>query len=271
MSPSHMQIGVSPFVPEKIFTRPPRFIQACGPAIPCEYSQRLQREFEERVRNLADLDPLTGLFNRTRFEEELTRQVARHRRTGESGALLLLDLDRFKAINHRLGRAGGDDVLRGLGASLMERSRSTDVVARLTGDQFAVLLPAVDSEAAEFVAAELVGLVRRHRTGGESDWTSITASVGVALFNGLDEAELLALADAGLQTALDEGGDRFVVLDPAAALPQGSRRASEANRLRRALDEDRLVLHAQPIWDLTTDHAATYECSSGCAARSTGR
>lgn len=118
---------------------------------------------------------LTGLFNRNRFDQELARQLERHRRSGEAAAVLMMDLDGFKGVNDHFGHAVGDELLRGLGASLRQRSRQTDVLARLSGDEFAVLLPDADRNAAEIVAADLVRGRRRPLRGVRSQRPAATA------------------------------------------------------------------------------------------------
>src|SRR3954465_10967860 len=88
-------------------------------------------ELEGRVRDLTDHDPLTGLFNRRRFDEALTLR----RLTRMGGALMMVDLDGFKGVDDHLGHAVGDELLRSLSASLLARSRASDVLARLSGDE----------------------------------------------------------------------------------------------------------------------------------------
>jgi len=218
-----------------------------------------RRELEGRLRYMVDYDLLTGLFNRHRFEAELKRQIQRHRRTGEGGAVLMIDLDGFKAVNDQFGHAVGDELLRGLGANLRERSRETDVLARLSGDEFAVLLPGADRRTADVVAAQIVGTVRRQVTVLDSERAHVTASVGVALLDGLDDGELFSLADAAMYAAKDSGGDRFVVFEPNDPRPPRSRQAGEANRLRLALAEKRFVLHGQPVLNLAEQRVETCE------------
>jgi diguanylate cyclase (GGDEF)-like protein/PAS domain S-box-containing protein len=218
-----------------------------------------RHELEGRLQHLVDHDLLTGLFNRHRFEQELTRQVQRHRRFGEHAAMLMVDLDGFKDINDQFGHAVGDELLRGLGASLRERSRATDVLARLSGDEFAILLPEADRKTAEVVATETLGLVRRHVSGLGSERANVTASVGVALCDGLNDGEVLALADAAMYAAKESGRDRFVLFEPSDPRPPHSRQVGEASRLRRALAEQRFVLHCQPVCNLAGGHVEMYE------------
>ncbi len=120
--------------------------------------QRLQGQLEY----LIDHDMLTGLFNRRRSEQALDLALIRHARSGDGGAVLMLDLDGFKAINDEFGHAIGNQLLCELSGALRERCRASDVLARLSGDEFAVLLPAAARHDAERVAAELVGVIASH-------------------------------------------------------------------------------------------------------------
>jgi diguanylate cyclase (GGDEF)-like protein len=198
------------------------------------------------------------LFNRRRLEQELSHEIARQRRSAPRAAILMLDLDGFKAINDRFGHAMGDAVLRGLSEDLHARCRETDVLARLSGDEFAVLMPDTDREEAEVVAADVINLVRRHRASMGNEVAHVTASVGVALFDDLDEGQVLALADAAMYAAKQSGGDQLVVFT---SDDQGtaSRSVSEATALRRALNDHRFVLHCQPIWNLAEARIEQYE------------
>jgi diguanylate cyclase (GGDEF)-like protein/PAS domain S-box-containing protein len=172
-----------------------------------------RREYEERLRHLADHDTLTGLLNRRAFEEALDAHVARVRRYGAAGALLLLDLDGFKDVNDTLGHHAGDALLVRVAAALGERLRETDVLARLGGDEFAVLLPMESCDAATLVAGALVDVVRGLDAG-------VTASVGVAVVadgEGAVTAEGLMIdADRAMYAAKGAGRDGVRVHGPRA-------------------------------------------------------
>jgi diguanylate cyclase (GGDEF)-like protein/PAS domain S-box-containing protein len=135
---------------------------------------------EERLRHLAEHDSLTGLHNRRLLERALAMQVARCRRYGEQAALLVLDLDGFKQVNDTYGHKAGDELLKALAVELARRLRGTDLVARIGGDELAVLLPGTDAVAGRKVAANLEEAVAG--CGIELDGRRIatTASVGVA-------------------------------------------------------------------------------------------
>jgi diguanylate cyclase (GGDEF)-like protein len=164
----------------------------------------------------ASQDPLTGLKNRRRFEEDLRAELARSHRYGVAGALLMLDLDHFKRVNDTLGHPAGDRVLADIAAVLRSRARETDVLARLGGDEFAVVLPGCDLEEAEEVASEIARAIRE-RIETEEGIPPITASVGVAPFGAgyrLSYESVLAKADTAMYEAKESGRDAVHVFDP---------------------------------------------------------
>lgn len=174
-----------------------------------------RRRDEERLQHLADHDPLTDLYNRRRFEEELTREVARSARYGSGGALLLLDLDDFKGVNDTYGHLWGDEVLRNTARLLGTRLRTTDVLSRLGGDEFAVLLPEADEVRAVKLAEELLEVVRAHAFETERGPLSMTTSLGVVTLDGLEESgsEPMAAADTAMYRAKRDGRDRLAVFE----------------------------------------------------------
>jgi diguanylate cyclase (GGDEF)-like protein/PAS domain S-box-containing protein len=168
---------------------------------------------EERLRFLADHDPLSGVFNRRRFEAELQRELDLSAARPRSSVLLLLDVDRFKAVNDTLGHATGDAVIARLGDALRTRLRSADVIARLGGDEFAAILRRVELPAAREVARDLqaVAAQRLASVVGEAHG-EMTLSIGlVAVNEGSSADELLSLADRALYAAKAAGRNRVVV------------------------------------------------------------
>ena len=209
---------------------------------------------------LMDHDALTGLFNRRRFDQELLQHVERSARYRPDGAVLMMDLDHFKEVNDTFGHKAGDDLLRAISAELRRRSRKSDVLARLSGDEFALLLPRADVNKAGHVAEALVKGVRQHAATLGQKTIPMTASVGVALLErGLSGAQLLAYADQAMFEAKEAGRDRVSVYRPASSHPHYPSRLDEAGRLRRGLAEGRLLLHAQPIVNVTTGETSQYE------------
>jgi diguanylate cyclase (GGDEF)-like protein len=169
---------------------------------------------EQRLRHLADHDPLTGLLNRRGFGRELRRHVSRLMRYGTTGALLMLDLDNFKAYNDAHGHAGGDKLLQAVSNGLSERLRGSDLIGRIGGDEFAVLLPEVSSEQAEVVAAALVQSVRELDQPGEQP---VTISVGIFCFDDverLSEDRAMVGADLAMYAAKHGGRDRHAPFSP---------------------------------------------------------
>jgi diguanylate cyclase (GGDEF)-like protein len=172
----------------------------------------------ERMQELAtqaSQDPLTGLKNRRRFEEDLRAELARSHRYGVAGALLMLDLDHFKQVNDTLGHPAGDRVLAEIAAVLRSRARETDVLARIGGDEFAIVLPRCEPAEAEAVGAEITVAIRE-RMSAEPEVPPITASVGIAAFGvgeRLSYETVLGRADAAMYAAKGSGRDRVKTFD----------------------------------------------------------
>jgi diguanylate cyclase (GGDEF)-like protein len=166
----------------------------------------------ERMRELqrqASQDPLTRLKNRRRFEEDLRTELARSRREGTTGALLLLDLDNFKQVNDTLGHPVGDRVIEEIAGVLGGRTRDTDVLARVGGDEFAIVLPNCDAGEAEAVGETIATAIRVH-VSQPDDVPPITVSIGIAMFGagtGADVTSVLSDADAAMYEAKAAGRD----------------------------------------------------------------
>lgn len=171
-----------------------------------------RRRYQRHLEHLVDHDPLTGLFNRRRFDQELDRELARSARTPKSGgAVLTLDLDGFKAINDRFGHAVGDEVLRGIAEAVSARSRVSDVLARLGGDEFGLILPRATRQAAEEVASVIADVVAGYELRVEDQSARVGVSIGVAMFGSLTATELVGLADEAMYRAKASGLHRVVL------------------------------------------------------------
>jgi diguanylate cyclase (GGDEF)-like protein/PAS domain S-box-containing protein len=153
-----------------------------GSSIVRDVSER--RRIEAKLEYMANHDPLTGLFNRRRFEEELASACARAARDDSTGALLVLDLDNFKYVNDTWGHHAGDELLTGVGATIHHRLRVTDTLARLGGDEFAVLAAPCGPEDARTLAGDLLAAVREHVMVFGGQTVRATASIGVVPFDG---------------------------------------------------------------------------------------
>jgi diguanylate cyclase (GGDEF)-like protein len=156
-----------------------------------------------RLRELAQTDPLTGLYNRRGFRRMAEREIERSKRTGSSLTLVHLDLDGFKELNDRRGHAEGDEVLVAVGRSL-KASRAMDVASRLGGDEFGLLLPDTTYRAAESAVGRIVSML----TGAMAarGWP-ITFGVGAATFHAPRRSldEMVGVAD-GLMYEVKNGG-----------------------------------------------------------------
>ena len=212
--------------------------------------------YEQRLRHLADHDQLTGLFNRRRFDEELKRELARAGRYHSRGAVLSVDIDNFKSINDSAGHAAGDAVLSEAAGVLERRFRASDIVARIGGDEFAVLLPSVDVDEARAAAEDLLASIHGSKAVFGGKPLRITASIGVAAFESDDATagELLTGADLAMYAAKAQGRDRVVVYTASEGRrARATLKLTWAERIREALGREHgFVLHLQPILDLAT-------------------
>jgi diguanylate cyclase (GGDEF)-like protein len=207
------------------------------------------REARERAQFAATHDPLTQLPNRRLFEQQMLRALPQAQRAGTSVALLYLDLDRFKGINDTLGHAAGDEVLVEVAARLARFTRRSDVVARVGGDEFLLLVTDISGDnALSAIAAKIQQLIgESFQIGGREYW--IGASIGIAVFprDGEDADMLMRHADLALYQAKSagRGATRFY----SDALNDSIRRKHVLEHaLRRALDRGGLRIVYQPIF-----------------------
>jgi len=170
-----------------------------------------RKHTEMRLEQLAQYDTLTGLPNRNLFRDRLDQALARAKRSGQSMALMFLDLDQFKEINDTLGHAAGDELLREVGDRLREHLREVDTIARLGGDEFTVIVESISGrDSAEALASKIVKLFSHPVRVGGRDLT-VTCSVGITLRpEDADDAEdLLKAADIAMYRAKREGRNTY--------------------------------------------------------------
>ncbi len=211
-----------------------------------------RKRMEDRLRYLADRDPLTGLINRRRLIEGLEQSLVEAARYDRYGAVMMIDLDNFKIANDTHGHARGDAMLKTVAAALTARTRDSDLVARLGGDEFAILLQQAGVNEAKAVATNIHALLREPSSG-----PPIPVSIGFTTFRGAQQTtadELLAAADSALYEAKQRGGDQFVAYSQSAV---GG--LSWIHEIRTALDESRLKLYLQPILELQTNTIVRHE------------
>jgi diguanylate cyclase (GGDEF)-like protein/PAS domain S-box-containing protein len=228
-----------------------------------------RKRTEAQLRYLADHDSLTGLLNRRSFENELVARLERVRTSGSNSALLVLDLDGFKFVNDRFGHAVGDELIIKMAVLLRQCARTGDMLARLGGDEFAILAHDCTPAAAVALAERILALVRTRGTVVSPEATArVTASVGIVTLDPCSDAsadELALAADTAMYRAKADGRNGYAMHESAATARPGTseRRPSQHDswfaRLRQALDEDRFVLHAQPVVPICAEGPDRYE------------
>ena len=203
-------------------------------------------------------DILTGLPNRALLIERLQQQLLRQPRTGESVALLVMDLTDFKAVNDSLGHDVGDALLKQVGPRLTASLRAADTVARLGGDEFAVLLPGTDETGAARVAQKLLAALEQ-AFPLEGETLDVGASIGVAVApaHATQAEQLLSRADVAMYAA--KGSLSGLAVFSAEHERDSSSRLALMSDLRRAVDEGELVLYYQPQLDLRTGSVTSLE------------
>ncbi len=211
---------------------------------------------EEQIKQLAFFDPLTQLPNRRLLQERLKHGIDVERRDGKQLALLMLDLDRFKAVNDSLGHLAGDELLQQVAVRISARLREVDMVARLGGDEFVVLLEDIaHPEDAARVAEEIIAALSRTFCLAQDGNVQIGASIGISLYpqhGGCPEA-LMDHADAALYQAKDQGRGCFAYFSEDLTLAARERITLES-RLRRAIEQRELQVFYQPQVDLAGGH-----------------
>ncbi|MBC3384756.1 EAL domain-containing protein [Pseudomonas sp. SWRI179] len=202
---------------------------------------------QARLDYQAHHDPLTGLPNRTLFESRLLAALNSQQENGGQGAVLFLDLDRFKHINDSLGHPVGDLLLKGIAVRLREQLRDIDTVARLGGDEFIILLPGLQQPSdAEHIAQKLLNCFTAPFQAGEHEFF-ISASIGTSLYpqDGCDVATLVKNADAAMYRSKAKGRNR-VEKYTRDLTAQASERVALEHELRRAIERNELSLSFQP-------------------------
>lgn len=216
--------------------------------------RRLSKEMEYRATH----DSLTGLINRSEFEQRLTR-VFGHAKTGKStNALMYIDLDQFKIVNDSCGHNVGDQLLKQVSELLAVCVRKRDTLARLGGDEFGVILEHCTVEQAARVAQKICDDMNAFRFIHDGKRYRVGASIGLVpiTIDSSSEASVLKAADSACFAAKDSGRNRVHTwLDTDTTMLERKGEMRWANRIERAIDDDKFVLYSQQIAPLS--HAAT--------------
>lgn len=209
-----------------------------------------ERQYAAKLSYQASHDSLTGLINRSEFEQRLGMALKTAAQIGRHHAVMYLDLDQFKIVNDTCGHAAGDQLMRQVSSVLQRRLREGDTLARLGGDEFGVLLENCAPDNAARIADQLRQTVADFHFVWENRSFGMTVSIG--LVNVQDDlftlADVLSAADAACYMAKDKGRNRVQVYHPEdseVSLRQGE--MEWVGRIQKALEEDRFVLYAQEI------------------------
>lgn len=219
-------------------------------------------EAETRYMWLANHDPLTGLFNRRGFHEELERLYSEVERNQARAALVLFDLDHFKDINDTVGHLAGDELLAKLASELKARIRKADIPSRLGGDEFAVLMPNQTSEGAMAFATLLNKRLTSLPISVQQKMFHVTASIGVALIpdHGSNIEEIIANADLAMYQAKNSGRGRIHMFSYSDhARERISDRTYWKQTIQKALLHKHFFFHYQPILAIGSGQIPYYE------------
>lgn len=221
-----------------------------------------QKTAEDRIVYLAEHDPLTGLINRRRFQKELERAISYSQRYQQQGAILFIDLDQFKYVNDTYGHQYGDEYLLDVSRKLSQVLRRTDILGRLGGDEFGVVIPKCSFEEAHTVGMALLGALTKENLEHAGKIVPVSASIGIALFPSQSAvpSDLLAKADAAMYTAKRNGrGQVHVFSDDDVELWNMQAKIHWEERIRWALTNDRFELYYQPVVEVSSGLITHYE------------
>lgn len=219
-----------------------------------------RRQAEGQIRHMAHHDALTGLPNRTLFQDRVTQAVTHAQRSKTHVGMFFIDLDHFKDINDSLGHQIGDRLLRSAARRLQRCIRKGDSVARLGGDEFVISAPGLEhDDDAAFIATKALDALRRPFFIDQHE-LHVTGSIGISLYptDGQDAEELMRAADTAMYYSKDRGRDNYQFFT-ARLNEAAQRRLTIANRLHQALQKNEFVLHYQPNVDIASGQILSAE------------
>lgn len=210
----------------------------------------VEKASQDQLYYMANNDTLTGLYNRGRFYDELNRSIRQMKRYGRQGAVLLMDLDRFKYVNDTFGHEAGDSMLVHIAEILRQNIRAADIIARLGGDEFALIMPEVEPSDALARASQILDLLKGAQFTYGGHEISMSSSIGIVMFpsQGNATGELLSKADIAMYRAKQQGRNRLHMFDESAVRDHAmAKRIEVVDFIIRCLDNERIELHFQPI------------------------
>jgi len=216
---------------------------------------------EENLAQLAYRDSLTGLANRSLFNQLFDHEICHAERAKLRFAVLFIDLDKFKQVNDSLGHDAGDVVLCKIAQRLEQSLRKSDIVARLGGDEFAVIMNNIkDSDTVARVTEKLIREIKKPIKSG-SQVMSVGCSIGISIYpdNGLQAEQLMQHADVAMYRAKHQGGSNYYYFSDALNKELQDMRLVE-KQIVRGLDENEFIPHFQPVIDQQTGKVVAVEC-----------
>jgi len=222
----------------------------------------IRKKAEKRLRHVALHDSLTNIHNRYYFDNELRNLANTAIRANVEHSLLYLDLDHFKVINDSQGHKQGDLVLKEIARLLQERTRASDVLARIGGDEFAMLLTNTTVEDARKAALEICQVIANSSFRFAEQVYKVSCSIGVSSINGKEQSSEIYLqqADIAMFAAKEKGRNRVHIFDEKDKTTDSLKQSFEwAQKLQQALLEDNIVLHFQPIINVSSRKIECYE------------
>ncbi|SJM89652.1 Cyclic di-GMP phosphodiesterase Gmr [Crenothrix polyspora] len=218
---------------------------------------------QEKMLRMATYDYVTGLSNRRKFEDDFMLELASAKRYGYQVALFYLDLDKFKVINDREGREAGDKALTHVATVLKEAMRLTDLLSRIGGDEFALIMPHADAKGVEHIAQKINRVLLAQDIALSGRRYKITASIGVAIFplHGLMTTELLKNADCAMYQAKAAGHGQYRIFSPDSDYQDKLNLMLHwRETIEDAIANDKFILYYQPIRNLKTGIISHFEC-----------
>lgn len=229
------------------------------------FKQRVKRLVEseqnkQKVKRLEFHDVLTGLPNRALLLDRLESATFRAQRNNSMSALMMVDIDNLKLINETLGHHNGDKIIQSVANRLSSSIRDTDTLSRSGGDEFNLIIENIKNlEDVGFLAAKFSNVID-HRLTIMDQEIHIKASIGISVYpqDGTDIGSLLSHSDAALYRAKEQGGNVYEFYSPELG-KQANRRLKLENNLRKAIEEDQLIVYYQPKIDLVSNEATGME------------
>ena len=222
------------------------------------FKQRVKRivtaeQSKQKIRRLEYHDALTGLPNRSLLLDRLESAILRAQRNKEMTALLMVDIDNLKLINETLGHHNGDKIIQSVASRLNTAIRDTDTLSRSGGDEFDMIVENIQRLEDVGVMAAKFSRAIEHSMMIQDQEIHIKASIGISVYpqDGTNIGSLLSHADAALYRAKDKGGNNYEFYSPELG-KKANRRLSLENNLRKAIEDDHLVMYYQPKVNLST-------------------